>query len=158
MFFVNTNSDLYSTSATAVMYTISCYIWPRYIGTQLFMLSGHFTFLAHGMMKCWEMKKKNMNMFFQSNATLKDNITVAMCMYAYSCAAVENMQSVNNSGLVIYPVSKLRQLMPWCRLDTRDFLGISIPDAPRLFVFFFHESRFAFLPHQIHYSDVTWAS
>ena len=58
MFFVNTNSDLYSTSATAVMYTISCYIWPRYIGTQLFMLSGHFTFLAHGMMKCWEMKKK----------------------------------------------------------------------------------------------------
>ena len=36
MYFVDSNSDLYSASVTAVMYVISCYTGPRYNGTQLY--------------------------------------------------------------------------------------------------------------------------
>ena len=103
---------------TAVMYTTSCYIWPRYNGTQLYMLSGYFTFLAHGIMKCWEMKK------------YKHEISRSQ--------ALKNHRFESNLSKITRPAAAIKSL--------------------RFALLFFHEIRFAFLPPQIHYSDVTWAS
>ena len=38
MYFVGSNSDLFSASVTPVMYAMSCYIGARYNGTGLYMV------------------------------------------------------------------------------------------------------------------------
>ena len=46
MYFVSTNSDLHSASATVFMFAISCYIGPRYNDTRLYVVcSGGVSFL-----------------------------------------------------------------------------------------------------------------